>query len=119
MVFNNTYGITEKNYWCLCQICNDAKILVKSNNDIVDDNIIKKICDNNQIWSLGKVKKGGYILVSGTFSFNQHSSEQLSTIESLKRYGVEWMEDAIERAYGYIPLEFERERKLKELLKND
>lgn len=74
--------------------------------------------DDNQIWSLGKVKKGGYILVSGTFSFNQNilSTEGLTTIESLKRYGVEWMEDAIERTYFYISLEFERNRKLNKLL---
>jgi len=118
MVFNNTYGITEKNYWCLCQIGNNTKKLVELNNDIVDDNVIEKICDNGQVWSLAKLRQGGYVLISGSYLFNQNiiSKEEFSTIESLKRYDVEWMEDSIERTYFYIPLKFERKRKLNKLL---
>lgn len=125
MVFNNTYGINEKNYWCLCQIC---PILRKESivelNGNIDDNIIEKVCDDGKIWSISRVKRG-YILILGrieddsAFKVKYISTEIISTIECLKRYGVEWMEDSIERTYTYVPLEFERDRKLKELLKND
>ena len=126
MVFNNTYGITEWNYWCLCQICPILikESIVESNGNIVDDNIIEKVCDDGKIWSISKVKRG-YILILGrieddsAFKNKCISTEIISTIECLKRYSVEWMEDSIERTYTYVSLEFERKRKLKELLKNE
>ena len=124
MVFNNTYKINDINYWCLCQICNNTKTLVESNGNIVDDNIIEKICDDGKVWSISR-SRGGYILILGriedfwALNGKHIYTEVLSTIECLKRYSVEWMEDSIERTYTYISLEFERERKLKELIKND
>ena len=59
MVFKNTYGINEKNYWCLSQISRNTKKFFELNNDIVDDYLIEKICDDENVWSISKTKGKG------------------------------------------------------------
>lgn len=119
MIFNNKYGITKDNYWCLLQVNNNTTSLVELNGNVVDDVTIEKICNDDQVWYFGKNKNGDYILIyygQTTFLYDMKPIEKISTIECLERYGIERMENAIEKTSTYIPKEYERNRKINKLL---
>lgn len=113
--------ITENTFWHLISIFGTKFItsIIEKHNGIVNNRCIEEIAENsNLIWNLKRVKRG-YILVCGVYQSmdEKHKTiEQYTSLECMRKYKLEWMEDAMERTYYFIGLEFERDYKLKQLL---
>lgn len=128
-VFNTRY-ISDKKIHLLYSIFKYYNILnyVIENNGILDDKLIENIAKTEKgKWYLACLNRGGYMLYPYYYdpymdihdklkNSNKDRLESISFLECLKRYGLEKMDDASERQYIYITEEFERDRKLNEIL---
>lgn len=117
--------LVQDNLWILSSVFEYYNILntIIKYKGILNNKTIEEIAIlSDQEWSLTK-SRTGYILECGKGVWNEVSvvsppkeKESLSGLEALKRYGLVYMDDAIERSYCYISLEFERDRKLNMIL---
>jgi len=79
--------------------------------------MIEEIAEETKIHWLLTRQNNGYCLqnyhqVEGFFAMG----EDLTTLETMKRYGLKRMDEVYERTECIIPLDWERDRKLKQLL---
>ncbi len=117
----NDYNVKEDTFWHLVSIFGTRFItpIIEENNGIVDNGCIEKIAESSKLfWNLKRVK-GGYILTCGDWELldKKHQTiERYTSLECIKKYKLEWMEDAIDRTYYFIDLQFERDYKLNLIL---
>lgn len=116
----NNY-VNEHTFWLLISIFGEdfIKLIIEENGGIVNNKVIEDIAKSSTLIWILREAKNGYILECKNY-YNPWNSkypiDEFNSFECIKRYKLEWMEDAIERTYTYIPLEFERNRKLDGIL---
>lgn len=116
----NDYNIKEDTFWLLMSTFgNSIKDIIKGNNGILNNRVIEQIAESSGLtWNLKKVKRG-YILVCGYYySMDEkyETIEKYTSLECMRKYSLEWMENATERTYHFIDLQFERDYKLNLIL---
>ena len=117
----NDYNIKEDTFWLLMSTFgNSIKDIIKGNNGILNKNkFIEKIAESSKLfWNLKRVKRG-YILTCGDYELldKKHKTiEKYTSLECMRKYSLEWMENATERSYHFIDLQFERDYKLNLIL---
>lgn len=118
--FQENEYLKEKDFWYLYTIFgyfNSLEILLK-NKGILNNETIEGIANNcNQKYTIFKYKNG-YILTIGIepVHITHTLIEEISSLETMKRYGLQKMDYVLEKNWCVISLSDERDRKLNNLL---